>query len=564
MNDGPLLPERPQQVLDLLYRQVQLNPGHLALISFKKTILSFLGALGGPLAGKQETLTFREFWERIYWTQQAYRAAGMTPGQRVLVMITPGQEFAINVFALFAQGAIPVFIDPGMGLEPMLQCIETAAPSALIGIPKIHHLRLMKKKYFSSIEVALVVEGVALGATSLCQLVQKEQVKHRQQINPAGVEDFHRWSVDRGEETAAILFTSGGTGPAKGVQYTHRMFLEQALALKKMFAITAFDRDYPCFPLFGLFSMVMGATVYMPKESLLRPAQVDAKSLTKSLLKHRISFSTGSPALWEQVAEYAKRKKISFPQLRAIVMFGAPVGRELHQKLLAILPHGDTFTPYGATECLPVSCISGREILCETSFQTLKGAGTCVGHPVGTAQVQIRSFGDPVVGDIWVKSPTRSPAYLGLEIPQDQEGWYCMGDVGRLDEWGRLWFLGRKSHVLKAAGQFVFTEEFEPMANAHPAVKRSALVALSEDEIVLVVERRDGRVDLPQREKQLFFQELQELLRKTKKYSLLKEIRLERDFPVDTRHNIKIDRQKLAHSLKSFSDQLPLSLLRSP
>ena len=156
------------------------------------------------------------------------------------------------------------------------------------------------------------------------------------------------------------------------------MFIDQALKLKQMFKLAQQDRDYPCFILFGLFSLALGLTVYMPEVELVKPAEVNAKVLCKALANHKITFATGSPALWRRVADYALKKKMQFPHLRSLATFGAPVNLDLHRDLKRILPQGEIYTPYGATECLPVSVISSHEILGETKVATLKGEGTCV------------------------------------------------------------------------------------------------------------------------------------------------------------------------------------------
>lgn len=533
------------------------RPSSAALIVPKKTLLSFLW----PRSQKTTTYTFFELHQRSNLYAHGLKTYGLTKGMRVLVFLKPGLEFINCIFALFKMGCIPVFIDPGMGVENMLNCIHSSGAQALIGIPKIHHLKLLKSASFSHIEIFIVVEGKAIGAVAMDKIIKGA---------------FHDDVMEElaPHETCAVLFTSGGTGIPKGVIYTHEMFCQQVKVLKQIFKLNLEERDYPCFPLFGLFSLALGMKVYIPSIDLLKPASVKVKPLVRELISHEITFATGSPALWDRVAQYCIKKKIKLPQLRSVVMFGAPVSIKLHQQFAQILVGGDTYTPYGATESLPVSCISGREILGETFIETERGHGTCVGYPVPGVAIKILSLQNTAIdselthlkeasegemGEIIVLSKQSTPGYdflteatLHSKVADNSNLWHRMGDVGYLDSWGRLWFCGRRSHLIEYQNTFVGTEELEPLVNKHPLVMRSALV-LWHGKPAMVIERKDGLVDLPEVEKKKFVKEIFALLHRSEKGQLVVHVVLHHHFPVDTRHNIKIDRPKLAQLISAAS-----------
>jgi acyl-CoA synthetase (AMP-forming)/AMP-acid ligase II len=506
-------------------------------------------------SAKYESLTFAEIDQRINHYANTFFNLNLKMGDRVLVFVKPSLDFPIIIFSLFRAGLVPVFIDPGMGIDSMLQCIQKAKAKALVGIPKIHHLRLLKPFAFSSIEVSIVVAGRALNALSFETLLKKNSSKYSSQ------ENTNQTSL------AAILFTSGGTGVPKGVLYTHGMFIEQTLKLKQMFKLTPQDRDYPCFPLFGLFSLALGLTVIMPEVDLMKPADVNGKTLFKSLTKHKITFTTGSPALWINVASYAVRKKLTLPSIKGLATFGAPVSIKLHADLAKVLTHGELYTPYGATECLPVSLITSREILGETKIDTLQGAGTCVGYPAPNTEIKILCLDSKKIltspnsiGEILVHSSTMTKGYdseeasstlIQYHCPDSHKIYHRMGDMGKLDEFGRLWFLGRVVHCFKLAQKWLCTEEIEPAINYLPEVSRSALIRAN-NKIQLVIERNDGLIDLPESLKDNFFQKIRATLATLPKGGLVDEILLDSNFPVDTRHNIKIDRLLMT---RNFSHQ---------
>lgn len=245
-------------------------------------------------------------------------------------------------------------------------------------------------------------------------------------------------------------------------------------------------------------------------------------------------------------------------------MFGAPVRWEIHAIFARVLPFGDTYTPYGATECLPVSLISGSEILKQHQLQMVQGAGTCIGPPVSGCQVKIIKTSDipehqlqemPIgqIGEICVSGPQVTPAYFELEeetrlakiLTEDQSLWHRMGDNGRLDAEGNLWFLGRKAHRVELPDQTHYPLAVESIFNQHPAVRRSALIKLFEDEktyLAVVIERWDGAISFAQN----FAIELFNLAQTSPHTREVACLFIHPGFPTDVRHNIKIDRLKLA------------------
>jgi acyl-coenzyme A synthetase/AMP-(fatty) acid ligase len=121
-----------------------------------------------------------------------------------------------------------------------------------------------------------------------------------------------------------------------------------------------------------------------------------------------------------------------------------------------------------------------------------------------------------------------------------------MGDVGWLDDDGNLWFLGRKVHRVETEKNTYFSIQMEAIFNQHPKVKRSALVKIIEGSNVvpgLVIERKDGSTKLDES----FFRELMTMKDTTEFTKEIKHFFVYKNFPVDVRHNIKIDRVKLSN-----------------
>ncbi len=515
----------------------------------KKSVVFSERRPSGPYA--YPFYTFREFDVRSNQMAQRFQELGITPGMRTLLFVKPCLDFSVITFALFKVGAVPILIDPGMGLKNLLRSVKQVRPEALVSIPQVHWLRRLLSASFKSVQIKISL-GPVLGRThDLYQNLTSKSSKFP--------------ILERSDEDlSAILFTSGGTGIPKGVLYTHGILNAQTDALQKMFNLDEKQTDLPGFPLFALFTLAMGMTSVIPDMDPTKPAQCDPEKIVQNILDSEASFVAGSPAIWERVARYCLEKKIKLPSVKQVVMFGAPVRAEIHEMFQKILPQGDTYTPYGATECLPVSYINGKKLLASHVALSQKGWGTCVGVPAPGAEIKIISISDipekelfemkeGEIGEIVVRGKMVTPAYFEMEeetlkakILEKNNLWHRMGDIGRMDKEGNLWFLGRKSHrVVVSREATYFPLQVEAIFNQHPEVKRSALIKLIKKNHVtgaLVIERRDGQTSLSGK----FLNELRELAQTSPYSQMIEDFFLYKSFPVDVRHNIKIDRLKLA------------------
>lgn len=485
---------------------------------------------------------------------------GVQRGTRVLLMVRPSLDFFAMTFAIFKIGAIPVLIDPGMGWRRFMHCVAQAEPETLIGIPAAQVLCLLNPGYFRSVRIKVTLgRRLFWGGLSLDEFVPADRAFP---VQPVASQD-----------TAAILFTTGSTGPAKGVTYTHEIFRTQTEVLRREYGIGPGDIDLPCFPLFGLFSTALGACAVIPDMDPSRPASVNPERIIEPILDHGITYSFGSPTLWSRVGAYCRERGIVFPTLKRIIMAGAPVPEYVHERLLnGALPAGaETYTPYGATESLPVANFRGREMLAETAECTRKGHGMCVGRPLPEVTVRMIEICDtPIanwedvhevpegcIGEICVRGAIVTRSYDHLpeatrlaKIADGEAIWHRMGDVGYFDEKGRIWFCGRKSHRVITSQGTLYTVCCEAIINEHPDVYRSAMVGVGPDRQaqtpVIVIEPRTGCFPKNSAAERSFRDSVRALAAASEITRPIHEILFHRSFPVDIRHNAKIRREVLA------------------
>lgn len=486
---------------------------------------------------------------------------GARPGSRLAMFVPPSLESIALTFGVFRSGAVCTLIDPGMGRQNVFGCLDQCAPQGFIAIPIVQMVRWLKSRRYPDAKLNIVVgpQKNRVGCTSYQNLLQ------------LGDDESIEIPPTKSTDPAAIIFTSGSTGPPKGVLYEHGMFDAQVDLIRDRFGIEPGEVDLPGFPLFALFNIAMQVTTVIPDMDPTRPASVDPLKILEAIQNQNVTQAFGSPALWNTVGRYCDEHNVRLPTLKRILSAGAPVPNHVLQRMLRALPdEADIFTPYGATECLPVAAIGGRQVLSETADRTAAGDGTCVGAVFDGMQVKIIEIGfDPIahindttecppgeIGEIIVKGPVATREYFqrpdGTAMAKIADGdsfWHRMGDTGYFDDAGRLWFCGRKAHIVFTATERLFSVRCEAIFNQHERIYRTALVGLGErgqQTPAIVAEPEAGQFPESATAQQTLKDELLALGQGSELTRSVQTVILHRSLPVDTRHNVKINREKLA------------------
>lgn len=480
---------------------------------------------------------------------------GVIRGTRTLLMVQPGMEFFIIAFALCKVGAVPVVVDPGMGLNRMLHCLKQGKPKAFIGIEKAHVLRKLKPGFFKSVKYWITVgKKWFWGGHTLDDLMQPV-CKPYPRVQTT-------WN-----EPAAIAFTSGSTGPAKGVLYTHGNFASQIKQIQDHFHFGPDEIDLTTFPLWGFFFCAIGITIIIPDMDPSQPAKADPKKITEAIENQGVTQMFASPALLHRVGKYGLENQVKLPSLRRVIAAGAPVlPSNIEQFSHLLTGDAQIHTPYGATEAVPLVSIGSKEILSETKALSEKGFGMCVGRPMCNTRIEIiKITDDPVprfheklkvkeneVGEIIAKDDVVTAHYFNnqkadllAKIPDsDGKTWHRMGDLGWRDNKGRIWFCGRKNQRVVTESETMFTEPVEAIFNNHEKVYRSALAGVGPQPGQIPVIFVEPCADIADKKK--FIKELLSIGKANPLTRRIDHIFIETDFPVDIRHNAKIFREKLA------------------
>jgi acyl-CoA synthetase (AMP-forming)/AMP-acid ligase II len=501
-------------------------------------------------------LTFLQLDQESDYLAHGLQKAGISRGTRIILMVKPSLEFFVLAFAILKIGAVYVVVDPRMGIKRMVSCFQESRPAAFIGIPQAHLIRLMYRNYFKTIRT-----WITLGRRWFWGGVTVKQI--RQTPWKAFEVAKTKW-----DEMAAIIFTTGSTGPAKGVVYNHGNFDAQIRYINSHFNIKTGEVDLPTFPLYALFDPALGMTAVIPDMDPTRPAHVDPRKIIEAIQNHGVTNMSASPALLHRVGRYGKHRGITLPSLKRVVTSGAPIYPSNIQQFKAVLSEDAEIHPsYGATEAMPVTSIGSYEIMLETKKLIKEGYGICVGPPIKEMETRIIIISDDPIkqwsndiileegnigeiavnGDLVTKQYFERPEYDAVaKIKDGNDIWHRMGDLGWMDKKGRIWYCGRKSHRVVTYKETLFTIPCEAIFNTHPRVLRSALVGVGHrpnQKPVICIQREKSDDEL---NKKNFTEELLEIGANNELTENIKTFLFKKAFPMDIRHNSKILREKLA------------------
>jgi acyl-CoA synthetase (AMP-forming)/AMP-acid ligase II len=487
---------------------------------------------------------------------------GVQQGTPLALMVRPSFDFISLVFGMFKCGAVPILIDPGMGRRNVLRCLEEVQPQGFIALPQVHVVRRLLGRRFSQARLNVVVGRLRIWGGVTLAALRSAGTKARSTV---------QLPTTTAEDPAAIIFTTGSTGPPKGVLYVHGNFDTQVDELRDAYGIQLGEIDVACFPLFALFNAGLGVTTVVPRMDFSRPAQADPRNIIGPINDLAATQAFASPAVWWRVGQYCQVHGIKLPTLRRVLSAGAPVPlRVLELMRECIHPQGDIHTPYGATEALPVASIAASEVLADTAAPTRAGQGVCVGRkfphiewkvvpmvdgPI-TSPLGARALPSGQIGELIVTGPVVTREYVNRpqanalgKIADGARIWHRMGDVGYFDERGRFWFCGRMAHRVTTPGGTLFTIPCEALFNNHPDVFRSALVGVGppgQQRPVLIVEPKPGRFPRTDAARRRIIEELRQIAASDPRTAAIGDFLFHPRLPVDIRHNVKIFREKLA------------------
>lgn len=488
----------------------------------------------------QAAVTFGELSDRVEQNAAALAHHGVNPGDRVAVLVPPGIDLAAIVYGCWRLGAVAVLVDGALSPPQMTAALKSANPKYLIGISKAlaagRALRWPGEKL--SLEPLSKAQARAFGvAADLQTLVEQSSVDNNRPL-------------PRETDEAIVVFTSGSTGPSKGVRYTHGQLAAQREVISGLYSITTDDSLVAAFAPFALYGPMLGITSVVPDMDVSAPASITAKTLADAVAAIDATMVFASPAALASTirtrSEIPPAHRDALSAVRLVLSAGAPIRTTLFEQALNIFPNAEAFTPYGMTEMLPVSTINLDEIR-----EAGPGNGVCVGKPAPGVEVEIEPIApNSSFGEIIARSPHMREGYDRLWHTtfkaSQPHGWHRTGDVGFLDHKGRLWMSGRADDVLWTQSGPVAPVEYEQAVENLPDVSMAALVGVGPKHLeqgVMIVEldnppKKAGLAELS------LIDSVRSVVRADPGIEIVAVLSVPK-MPVDRRHNSKIDRPRL-------------------
>ncbi|MBL1079520.1 AMP-binding protein [Nocardia sp. 2] len=548
-------------------------------------------------------LTYRELdaWSDALATRLDTEGVGR--GTRTIVLVLPSPELYAIMLALLKIGAVPVVIDPGMGLRKMLNCLRAANAEAFIGIPQAHAARVLFRKYFREVRIPITVgrrwfwngptlrgwglTSASWGTVALGPAAQADSVPQRIGAAVKGVanrfgapDNSHTGAAHGGvlkgrvpapaDELLLIAYTTGSTGPAKAVEMTHgnlTAMVDQVDAARNRVAP---GTSLITLPLVGILDMLLGSRCVLPPLIPSKVGSTDPLHVVDAVNRFGVRTMFASPAVLIPLLRHLQLHRTEVPTLHSIYSGGAPVPDWCIAGLRTVLAaDAEVHAGYGSTEALPMSTIESRELLGGLVERAHRGEGTCIGRPAEGVRARLVAITDDAlptwaevearagelnatrgIGELVVAGPNVSTRYYwpheanrAGKIVDGDTVWHRTGDLAWIDDEGRIWFCGRKSQRVHAADGPMFSVQVEQVFNVLDGVARTALVgvdAKGAQEPVLCVETEAG-VDRGA---------LSAVLRRRAgEFAVTAKVSrflFHPGFPVDIRHNAKIGREQLA------------------
>ncbi|MGC0270592.1 alpha/beta fold hydrolase [Glutamicibacter soli] len=501
------------------------------------------------------TLSWAQLGQRVNALAKGLERIGVRPGSRVNLLVPPGIELTTLIYACLRLGAVIVVADAGLGTKGLGRAIKGAGPQFLIGIQRA----LIGAK-------TLNWPGTRISATQLPPALAKvlgvgHSVPQLLEAGAAGAPQAGDFTPADPDADAAVLFTSGSTGPAKGVVYTHRQLAAMRDTLAATYGLEPGSALVAGFAPFALLGPALGATSVTPDMEVTAPKTLTAAALADAAAAIDATVVFASPAALANVLatrdELTTAQRRALEQVSLLLSAGAPIPEPLLAEVQQLAPQASVHTPYGMTEALPVTDIDLAGIRAAGS-----GNGVCVGTPVAGASVAIAvldSAGEPaaepstepgLTGEILVRAPHVKDRYDRLWITEQLStsipGWHRTGDVGHLDTEGRLWVEGRLAHVLRTAGGPLTPVAAENLAQGVPGAGRAALVPVgpagTQSAVIVMETVPAARKPAPASP------ELSQQIRRAVAPAGVEvsAVLVVPELPTDIRHNSKIDRAHLA------------------
>ncbi len=414
------------------------------------------------------TTTFTQLHERVRDVARAYVAAGLQPGEAVVVWAPNSVEWVVAALATtYAGGVLVPANSRYVGHEVAELVDRTRARIVVVLDGFLGRTQVADLRAASSLDsVSKVVDLAALD-----ELIATGTDVPLHEIEA-------RADAVSGDDVADILFTSGTTGTPKGAMSGHRQSVGVARAWGNIGGVRSDDRYLVVNPFFHSFGYKVGILTGLLTGATLYPmATFDAAGLMRIIESERISVLPGAPTIFTSILTASDRDQFDLSSLRLSVTGAASVPVVLIERMRAAAPEGlgidQVVTAFGMTEAVVATMCRGdesAETVATTCGRAIPGMQTRIAEETGELLLR---------GDYVMLGYLDDPAATAEAI--DEDGWLHTGDVGVLDEDGNLTITDRIKDMYISGGFNVYPVEIEQALSRLDGVVEAAVVGVPDD-----------------------------------------------------------------------------------
>ena len=435
-------------------------------------------------------VTFGALHARAGGVARGLAELGVAQGERVVLMVPVSIELYVVVAALFRLGAVPVLLDPWMGLDRMADCIRRTEPRVFVGVP-LAHLLFLWRPGLRGLRRVMVGGSPWMGGRRLDEMA------------PSVGDPLAGTMSD--DDPALITFTGGSTGQPKGVYRTHGLLSAQHEGTRRCMGVGPADVHMQAFPNMVMSNIASGATSVIPWFRQGHAAEADTDALLRQVRRFGVTGMCGPPALLGRLAEHCVATGQRMRSVRRALVGGSAVSFGVLEMLDQATRPGAAAVLYGSSEAEPLARLDGREAIARAAAIARRGGGLCMGHPSPGLDMEIRAIprdhppGDLAdrdlleaslapgeIGELIVRGRHVSRTYFGNPDAEEAlkirtasgQVWHRLGDMGYLDPQGRVYLVGRTHDAVEARGATIHPLTVEPLIDELSFVHRSGLIGL--------------------------------------------------------------------------------------
>tara|TARA_Y100000590_G_scaffold470440_1_gene664970 strand:- start:64642 stop:66438 length:1797 start_codon:yes stop_codon:yes gene_type:complete len=509
-----------------------------------------------------DSVTVRELDHVVAVIATGFKKLGIKKGDRVIIFVPMCLYLYAAMFALQKIGAIATFLDGWARRDQMDVAAKVVGAKAFISVEKAFD-------YMGDLpEIGKIPLKISIGPTTKKYSASIESLMK-------GIKRSTTEPVEK-EHTALITFTTGSSGTPKGADRTHRFLAAQHYALDKHLPFNDTDFDLPVFPIFSLNNLAAGVTTVLPAIDVGQAGDKDALVLIAQMKSAGVTTTTLSPSLLRHVYAYCLDNDITIPFIRRIITGGAPISRDDLVKTTKIAPNAEVLVLYGSTEVEPMAHIEAKDMIArkDNPDPEWEDEGVNVGKfDDGLAVKYLKINKNPITvssdmdwkdlevedgkpGEIIVSGEHVCQNYYNNEEAffkskiKDHNGivWHRTGDIGRVDEQGDLWFMGRIHNAINRNGEYFFPVRAEVIMKKLPFVEYAAYLGMPDPElgektyaVYSVWENAHG-------DKESWEKEIKRVM--DKNGVTVDKIVLTDKIPLDARHQSKVEYEVLRKQLQ--------------